>query len=344
MWSVIGAILVGCAVAAVSPVALRPLLFRMGAVDVPSDRSSHTRPTARGYGLAQLAGVVVGGVGVSLALANTPDSRAIIAVVAVGAIAGVVGATDDMRAPMGLSVWVRLIVQAIIGVGLALAAMWLTTRPWWIVPVGAVFVAGYINVANFMDGINGISGLHGLVVGICYAVVGSWTGLTWLMLLGLLIAAVFVVFLPWNLSKAGGFLGDVGSYLLGGMIGGTAVLAICSGVPALAVVGPLAIYLGDTILTASRRLFIGESVIRAHRTHAYQRLVSLGAGHFRTALLVASFSAATGILGLLAIWYPTWVVSMTAGTGMLMLCIGYWLLPLWGSRLRSYRLTGRPLQ
>ena len=47
--------------------------------------------------------------------------------------------------------------------------------------LGAIFIAGYINVANFMDGINGISGAHGLVAGLAYALTGWMVNLPWLL-------------------------------------------------------------------------------------------------------------------------------------------------------------------
>ena len=62
----------------------------------------------------------------------------------------------------------------------------------------AVAIAVYINAANFMDGVDGMSGLHGFVVGLTYATIGAMVGAPWLVAGGAMLAAAFLGFLPWN--------------------------------------------------------------------------------------------------------------------------------------------------
>src|SRR5690606_29011020 len=92
--------------------------------------------------------------------------------------------------------------------------------PLWAVIIlviyAVLFISSYINVANFMDGLNGISGFHGVIAGAAFGVVGWLTATPWLLIIGVVLAAGYLGFLPWNLTKPGAFLGDVGSYLLGG--------------------------------------------------------------------------------------------------------------------------------
>ncbi|MDD0858713.1 hypothetical protein NHF46_15135 [Arthrobacter alpinus] len=76
----------------------------------------------------------------------------------------------------------------------------------WLIPIGAIAVAAYVNVANFMDGINGISGTHGLLVGGFYAYAGYAAGHGWMVYVGIAIALAFAGFLPWNLSRNKVFL------------------------------------------------------------------------------------------------------------------------------------------
>ena len=43
------------------PFVIRPLLVRLGIMDIPSERSSHERPVLRGLGLAALIAILGGG-------------------------------------------------------------------------------------------------------------------------------------------------------------------------------------------------------------------------------------------------------------------------------------------
>lgn len=54
------AVIVAGGVALITPFGLRPLLSRLKIFDVPSDRSSHSKPTLRGGGLAALVGFTIG--------------------------------------------------------------------------------------------------------------------------------------------------------------------------------------------------------------------------------------------------------------------------------------------
>ena len=50
------------AASALLPFAVKPLLVRLGIMDVPNERSSHERPVLRGLGLAVLIAVVGTGI------------------------------------------------------------------------------------------------------------------------------------------------------------------------------------------------------------------------------------------------------------------------------------------
>ena len=277
------------------PLALRPLLTRLAVIDVPNERSSHTAPVLRGGGVAPTVGLVAGGV---VALALLPASAGavtLLIVIIVATAAAGLGLIEDV---WGVPVVIRAGIQLLIGLAGAAAVVVITGAPGWMILVGGFAVATYINVANFMDGINGISGLHGLVVGITYAIVGGMYELNWMIIAGLCVAAIFAAFLPWNLAGNGMFLGDVGSYLLGGSIAVIAVAAVLQGIPVVAVLGPLAIYLADSGLTLLRRVMAGERWFEAHRSHVYQRLVTHRSNHLRVGVLVALLTAGTGVAGM----------------------------------------------
>ena len=329
--------LVGGVIAATSPLVLRPILQMYSILDTPNDRSSHDHPTLRAAGLAQLLGVA-GAVVVTLATFEAGawlDTA--LAILVSGIAAGVVGLGDDLRPGRGHAVLARAGLQLLIGGVTAGVLAGLLGAPPWAAILAASFIAAYINIANFMDGVNGISGMHGLVVGVALSAIGLVSDVPWLQVVGLVVAATYVVFLPWNFLGGGMFLGDVGSYLLGGLIGASVVGGVLSGVPIVAVVSPVSIYLADTLVTLVRRASRGEPVLRAHRTHAYQRLLGTGLSHLQVAVLVTAFSMTSALVGWLVL-----VVRLDhtlATILVVVLCTAYLILP----RVRGDQLPPRPV-
>lgn len=323
--------LVAGMVSLVAPLALKPMLRRRAVLDLPTDRSSHVTPTLRGGGLAQLLGVCAALFVAALVPLSTEDQR-ILCVVLGGAIAmGLIGLADDLSGGRGVGVTVRAGLQLVLGVMLA-ELLFGSMATWWGLALAGLFVAAYVNFTNFMDGVNWISGVYGLVAGSALACTGWLSTEPWLVTVGLIVALCFLVFLPWNVVGAGMFLGDVGSYLLGGIIAGAVVGATAVGVSPIALFGPVSIYLTDAITVLARRIARGEPVFRPHRTHAYQRLTNVGFSHRAVALLVGAATAMTSLIGFLSIttaWpWPLLVVGIGA------VCAGYVMLPaILGDRL-----------
>lgn len=324
--------LVAGLVALTAPLYVRPLLARRAVLDIPSDRSSHSRPVLRGGGVAQLLAVGAALVVVlSLSSFAWRDGQALVVVLIGGLAFGVIGLVDDVSGDNGPGVMTRAGLQLLVAMILSALLMGAAGAPWTVAGAG-LFIAAYVNAANFMDGVNWISGLHGLVVGVAFALIGRHAEMSWLVGVGVITAAAYLAFLPWNVLGSGMFMGDVGSYLLGGLIAGTTVAGLIGRVPALVMLSPLAIYLADTAATLMRRITRGEPVLRAHRTHTYQRLTDTGFSHGSAALTVALLTALTSTMGLLymnGLW-PFWL----AGGGILAVCACYVSLPsLLGDRL-----------
>lgn len=297
------------------PFAVMPFLKRLGIVDVPGHRSSHTVPTVRGMGLATaLAALITLGLAAVMQLVDV--DRSVMVTVVVGMIASAaLGWAEDYR---GLPVRRRAGYQLLIGLGITSALTFFLGTPAWWIPVGMLAIAGYINVANFIDGLNGISGLHGLVVGVAYAYAGWATHLNWLVVCGAAIAGAFLAFLPWNLAGKRVFLGDTGSYFLGGSIACCAVGAFLSNIYVEYILSPVIIYLADTGFTLIKRIYRGEAWYQPHRQHVYQQLTDLGFGHLGSSLTVTLATAAVTVITVLALPFE---VDGTMWMGLLVVCI-----------------------
>ena len=90
------------------PFVIRPLLVRLGIMDIPSERSSHERPVLRGLGLAALIAILGGGsVAAALYAIGYPAFsgwRTLIVILVASLIAGLLGLGEDLK---GVSVAVR---------------------------------------------------------------------------------------------------------------------------------------------------------------------------------------------------------------------------------------------
>ncbi|ALV45914.1 UDP-phosphate glycosyltransferase [Arthrobacter alpinus] len=316
-WAQITVGAIALILALVLPAFVRPLLARAGVLDVPNARSSHTRPTIRGMGITTavaLPAAVLAAVFLPQSGNERQGSLTLVVILGVVVAASAIGWIEDIR---GLSVKLRAGAQLAVG-GLATAAVAILDpgeQQLWLIPIGAIAVAAYVNVANFMDGINGISGTHGLIVGGFYAYAGYVAGHAWLVYAGIAIALAFAGFLPWNLSRNKVFLGDVGSYLLGASIAVTAMCAFLAGVPVEYIFSPVLIYLVDTFVTFLRRLLAGERWYVAHRQHVYQRLNIVGLSHLQATGVVGCATILVSLLGILAAegGNVTQVVATAAG-------------------------------
>lgn len=285
-------------------------LRRTGVVDRPNHRSSHRTPTVRG------AGVLIA-IGAPVATVAFAPGRTTAVLVAVGLALAAVGLADDLRT---LGATVRLAAQG--GAGVVLGLWVFDARPWWIALGAAFFTVAYVNATNFMDGINGITGLHGAVFGGAIATAGIATEQSSLAVGGAALAGASLGFLPLNLPTARAFPGDVGSYAVGAWIAGLVALGLRFDVGVATLVGPGAVYLADTGWVLCKRALRGERLSEPHREHVYQRLVDGGWDHAPTAALVAVASALTATVGRLADTSSAWWL-----VGGAAVCAAYLALP-----------------
>jgi UDP-GlcNAc:undecaprenyl-phosphate/decaprenyl-phosphate GlcNAc-1-phosphate transferase len=278
------------------------LLRRLTVLDLPGERSSHSVPTPRGGGAPIVVGLLV-----AAALAPGAGDAGLAFAVAVGFF-GLLGLLDDLR---GLPAICRLVFQA---GGAAWVATLIVLRlplPAFAMAVAAlaaaVWLVGFVNAFNFMDGVNGISAAHAVIGGAVYACLAAWRQDGFGVAAGLALAAGACAFLPWNAGRARVFLGDVGSYSIGAALAVLAVRLIADGVPVEAVAGPVLLYLADVAWTLQRRIRRGEPWLEGHRTHVYQRWCDAGWSHQEVTLLTSALTVLLCLLG---------VVGMVGGTAV----------------------------
>ena len=162
----------------------------------------------------------------------------------------------------------------------------------------------FVNLFNFMDGIDGISGVEAASIGVGLALALRLSGDgSPLALYALGLAATALGFLAWNWQPARIFLGDVGSVGLGYLLGWLLLAAAAAGFWAPALILPL-YYLADATLTLGRRAVRGEPVWQAHRQHFYQQAARRFASHAAVSLWLIALNLALIALAALAVLRP----------------------------------------
>ena len=323
-------ILLGAAVGFVVTLLLCPLVIReLGrrtVLDTPVERSSHSVPTLRGGGLAPAIGACAGAV-----VASGSSSALLLVVAGVAAAFGTLGLMDDLATVAARR---RLLVQLLIaGVAVLPLASGVTSGAALVLltPVAWIWLVAYVNAFNFMDGINGISAAQAVVAGTAWALVGVWQDEPVVAAGGLVIAAAALAFLPYNFPRAKVFLGDVGSYFLGGWLAAMVVVALGHGLTPEMAVAPVLLYLAETGTTLLRRIARRAPLSEAHREHTYQQLVAGGWSHARTTGFVAAVITLSSLLGA-ATLAGDLALRAGADVALVLLMVGYLMSPQWQSR------------
>lgn len=284
----------------------RKLAIRAKIVDIPNERSSHTQPIPRGGGIA-VAGVWFAAIGYMYFFGDTISSSLFLALLC-GGILAIIGIIDDI---WDISPRIRLFAQ-LLASGLALYFLgglekvelgFVTIENVWILtPISLIAIIWFINLFNFLDGIDGYLGSEVIYITLV-------TGILFKNGYSLAIASVVLGFLFQNWPKAKIFMGDVGSTLLGFNI---AVLALyfqntntCS---IIIWVMLSSLFWFDATLTLLRRYRNKENLMVAHRKHAYQRIVQAGYSHQKTLIIAIIINIVILGLVLLSLKYSKYIV------------------------------------
>ncbi|SEA16422.1 UDP-N-acetylmuramyl pentapeptide phosphotransferase/UDP-N-acetylglucosamine-1-phosphate transferase [Porphyromonadaceae bacterium KH3R12] len=236
---------------------------RFNIIDKPNERSSHNYITIRGGG-------VIWWVAALLYLLFNLSVTAGWFLAGITLIAGV-SFVDDVK---GLGQKMRLLFHLLaMSCAFYLAGVF-GSYPWWAIVIGYVVFIGIVNAYNFMDGINGITGLYSIAVLASLQYVNLSYGnfvppdLIWYPMIASL------VFLFFNFRKrARCFAGDVGSVAIAFWIV-TLLLLLIIKTENLVWIGFLLVYGVDTVCTILHRIYLKQNIMEAHRLHFYQILAN----------------------------------------------------------------------
>ena len=314
----LGVFLTSAVAALVATPLIRRLAARFGAIDRPSDRKVHPRPTPTLGGLALWFSVLVGlGVaGLMPVFTGLFDvSSEPLGVVLAGTVIVALGSYDDVR---GLSVPAKVAGQVLAGGllilnGVQLFYFWfpglglLSLSPDLSVPLTLIWILAMINAVNLIDGLDGLAaGVVAIAAAAFFTyAVGSpiFAGPSPASLLCTIVAGAAIGFLPYNFNPARIFMGDSGSMLLGLLLAAAtisgvgqtteptntdlAALAIPVAIPLLVLAVPFV----DVVWAILRRIRRGRPVYAPDKEHIHHRLLEIGHTHRQAVLLMYLWSA-----------------------------------------------------
>ena len=295
--------------------------IRIGAIDVPGERSLHTAPTPRLSGVAILVAVLATG---AIFLPWDSETRAILGGAAAISLVGMIDDIVDLPAlvklagqivaaiiPVSAGVTVDVFTLPFIGGvdpgGTALLELPLLGE----VDLGEVgTVIGLVGIANV---INLIDGVDGLAAGVCVISAVTLAAIALSLdrnaagVLAAITAGAALGFLRHGFPPASSFMGDTGSNLLGFLLGAVAVQGALKTNAVVALAFPLvvlAVPILDTSFVVAKRLKYRRPIFGADRSHFHHRFANVGFSQRRTIAYLYGWTAAMAAFALALRFVP----------------------------------------
>jgi UDP-N-acetylmuramyl pentapeptide phosphotransferase/UDP-N-acetylglucosamine-1-phosphate transferase len=304
-----GAWIVAACLSAAGIKAIHPLLIRY-ALARPNARSSHKIPTPQGAGIAVIAAtlLVAGVAAAALPVATAP---ALWVTFAATLVIATIGAIDDLR-PMPVTP--RLLLQAACVAAVLFALppelQIAPALPLWLERAVVLLAAlWFINLVNFMDGLDWITVAEVVPVTVALVLIGLCGDLpASATLIAAALGGAMLGFAPFNRPVAKMFLGDVGSLPIGLLLGWCFLQLAFAGHLAAAILLPL-YHLADATITLLRRAARREPVWQAHRTHFYQRATDNGFAVIAVVRRVFVLNIGLAVLAGVSVWQRSGAVD-----------------------------------
>ncbi len=270
-------------------------------IDKPNERSSHTQITLRGGGIIFWIAAV-------LYTVFNPSAMSAWFLVGITLIA-VVSFWDDVN---GLGQKIRLLFHLLAMTCAFYLANVFGVYPWWAIVIGYIVFIGIVNAYNFMDGINGITGLYTLAVLLPMLYVNHYVQPFVNIDFILYPILASLVFLFFNFRKrAKCFAGDIGSLSIAFWVV-TLLLLLIIKTHNLIWIGFLIVYGVDAVFTILHRIYLKQDIMEAHRLHFYQILANERKIPHRVVSL-AYFAVQLICSALIIALYPTmgwWIIAL----------------------------------
>ena len=257
---------------------IKNYMIKKSLVATINERSSHSVPTPHGGGIAL---AITWFIGLMYLYFIGEISSNLFYALLFGAVISIVSFFDDIYE---LSPKIRLIAQSIVAIGGLYFLGGFDTLTFGIFDIqNPIFrnifaffmIIWFINLYNFLDGINGYAGSEAIFLALAGFILFSGNHF-----LVLAVAVLGFLFCNWNKAKI--FMGDVGSTLLGYNIAIFTIYYANEQASNFWIwIILFGVYWFDATLTLIRRKLNKEKLSQAHKKHGYQRLTQSGWSHYK---------------------------------------------------------------
>jgi UDP-N-acetylmuramyl pentapeptide phosphotransferase/UDP-N-acetylglucosamine-1-phosphate transferase len=297
-------------IAVLSIILCIPILKKIGMVDNPSQRRAHKNPTIRGGGVA----FVIAFIATFYFVAVFSEAKNISFFILIPVtILGIVSFSDDAK---GMPILVRLLVHFIaaylcikfyLGNNLIFRGEISPNIDFFL---SVISLAAFINIYNFLDGIDGISAfesIHLSMTAIILCIIREKViiNVDIVFYISSILLGCSIAFLLFNWHPAKIFMGDVGSTFLG-LLHGLNLIIIAASSERLFLAASIAslYYISDGGITILIRLMKGEKIWLPHLNHFFQQAVRKGMSHKEVVLKIGLCNFILMILSVSSLYVP----------------------------------------
>jgi UDP-GlcNAc:undecaprenyl-phosphate GlcNAc-1-phosphate transferase len=265
---------------------VRYFALKIGLLDIPNERSTHTDIIPRGAGVGFVSAVLVG----LVCFYGTLVERYVWTFLAVVLVL-VVGFLDDHKDTSPNTKFIVIIVSTIFasidhivindigtyfGVHIALG--------WFALPFTVLAVVGFTNALNLIDGLDGLAAGVSIVIFGTFYMIGYNNQDTFIQVLSLAFIAALSAFMLFNWNPASIFMGDSGSLVLGFVIALLAIKSLAY-LPAVSILFLAAVPNMDVLIVLFRRKLHDRPVFSADKCHFHHILHQFFSGNTKKTVM-----------------------------------------------------------
>ncbi|MGI6146051.1 MAG: undecaprenyl/decaprenyl-phosphate alpha-N-acetylglucosaminyl 1-phosphate transferase [Firmicutes bacterium] len=279
---------------------VRQVALKLDIVDRPRRRHVHDIPTPLLGGVAMYAAFVIA------ALLTAGVDRNTFGVLVGGAVAVLLGVADDKWELRPRTKFLGQLLAACAVMFVGDVRIEFVTNPfggmiylsWLSGPLTVLWIAAFMNVVNFMDGLDGLAAGVTIIGAVAMAFAAGYKGQPRLIVLSVALIGSALGFLRYNFHPASIFMGDSGAMFLGLTVAGLSAMGALK-TPATLVLAVPVLVMGvpiiDTAFAILRRVRKGVSFSQRDLDHVHHRLLAMGLSHTKAVLTVYAVSACLAV-------------------------------------------------